>query len=116
MTHLRHIGYTLLVAMIATLRWPTRRPRRKPTLVPKDTDPCSNNSTTIRFAPPAWEQAPCAQRAAIRSVLDPYNLPVSAYEAGKRSGLFVLDQAGKPTGAAFELYHDGNIDFTRPQP
>jgi alpha-D-xyloside xylohydrolase len=50
----------------------------------------------------------------IRSVLGPYNLPAPAYEAGKRDGLFVLDQQGQPTGPAFEPYRDGNIDFTCP--
>jgi alpha-glucosidase (family GH31 glycosyl hydrolase) len=49
----------------------------------------------------------------IRSVLDPYNLPSPSYEAGKRNGLFILDEKGQPTGPAFEPYRDGNIDFTR---
>ncbi len=50
----------------------------------------------------------------LRSVLDPYNLPAPAFEAGVQNGLFVLDHNGKPTGPAFEPYLDANIDFTRP--
>jgi len=50
----------------------------------------------------------------LRSVLDPYNLPNPSFEEGKKTGLFVLDSKGKPTGPAFEPYLDGNIDFTSP--
>ena len=48
----------------------------------------------------------------LRSVLDPYNLPNPSFEEGARTGLFVLNSQGKPTGPAFEHYTDGNIDFT----
>ena len=48
----------------------------------------------------------------LRSVLDPYNLPNPSFEAGARSGLFVLNAHGEPTGPAFEPFTDGNIDFT----
>ncbi len=50
----------------------------------------------------------------LRSVLDPYNLPNPWFEKGTRTGLFVLNSHGQPTGPGFEPYTDGNIDFTSP--
>lgn len=50
----------------------------------------------------------------LRSMLDPYNLPNQLFEKGVKSGLFVLNAQGNPTGPAFEPFTDGNIDFTSP--
>ncbi len=50
----------------------------------------------------------------LRSVLDPYNLPNPSYEEGLRTGLFVLNAEGQPSGPGFEPHRDGNIDFTKP--
>lgn len=48
----------------------------------------------------------------LRSVLEPYNLPNPSFRKGVRTGLFVLDAEGQPSGPAFEPFRDGNIDFT----
>lgn len=49
----------------------------------------------------------------LRSVLVPYSLPDPSFKAGVRTGLMVLNSAGKPTGPA-KPFPDGNIDFTSP--
>jgi predicted TIM-barrel fold metal-dependent hydrolase len=114
-TQLRHIGCTLFVVVIAMLPLADAQAQTqthvgtegyRSLLQQLHDDPVRASSMergTLR-----------AQHPYIRSVLDPYNLPASAYEAGKRSGLFILDHAGEPTGPTFEPYRDGNIDFIRP--